>query len=140
MSIRFYFQELSPGAFQDDPAGLQDVAVARDLQGGGGVLLHQKDGNPLLVEPADDVEDLPDQQRRQAQGGLIQEQQPGPGHQGPAQSQHLLLAAAQGAGRLALAFRQARKGLINLIQVPAPGLLGGKIMAAVASQEEILTN
>ena len=73
---------------------------------------------PRLVESADDVEDLPDQQRRQAQGGLIQEQQPGPGHQGPAQGQHLLLAAAQGAGRLLPALRQAGKGLINLLQVP----------------------
>ena len=39
------FQELSPGAFQDHPAGLQDVGVARDLQGRGGVLLHQQDGD-----------------------------------------------------------------------------------------------
>ena len=78
-----------------DLAGLQHVGTVGDLQGHFGVLLHQQHGHAVAVDLADDLEDLLDQQRRQAHGRLVQQQHLGLAHQGTAHGQHLLLAAGQ---------------------------------------------
>jgi hypothetical protein len=61
------------------------------------------------MQAADQREHLLDQQRRQAERGLVQDQQPRLGHQAAADGQHLLLAAAQRAGELPRALAQPRK-------------------------------
>ena len=56
-------------------------------------LLYLKGFHALLAQLLDDVEDLLDNQWRQAQGRLVQKQQPWLAHQRPPYGQHLLLAA-----------------------------------------------
>ena len=68
----------------------------------------------MLVQFPHDVEDLLHQDGSQAHGGLIQHEQAGLGHQGPAHGQHLLLAAGQGAGHLVLPLLQAGEALIHV--------------------------
>ncbi len=45
--------------------------------------------------PADDLEDVPGQKRRKAQGGLVEHEKLGAAHERPADGEHLLLAAAE---------------------------------------------
>ena len=89
-------QEFVAPALAHDPAVGQKIGRPGGGEGPGGVLLHQEDGHPAPGQLLDDVEDLVGDQRRQPQGRLIQEQQPGLGHQGPAHGHHLLLARRRG--------------------------------------------
>ena len=76
---------------------LQDVPLVGDFQRHAGVLLHQQNGDPLLlIDPLDQRQCLRDQLRRQAQGGLIKEDQLRAEHQGPGHRQRLLLSAGEG--------------------------------------------
>src|SRR4029453_11407876 len=68
--------ELVGRAVQDDPAVLHDVAIVRDAQRDLGVLLDEEERGPaLLVDLLDDREDLPHQQRGQAERRLVQQEQ-----------------------------------------------------------------
>src|SRR5215472_1759788 len=81
-------------ALEDDAAILHDIAMVGDVERHARVLLDQKHGQlPLFAQPADDAENLLDQQRRQAERGLVEQDHLGLGHQCPANHQHLLLAA-----------------------------------------------
>ena len=60
----------------------------------------------LAVDLADHLADLADDARREAQRGLVEEQQLRAGHQAAADRQHLLLAAGEQAGRAARAGRR----------------------------------
>ncbi len=65
---------------------------------------------PLVaVEVADSGEDLAHDQRRKAKGGLVEEQEARPRHEGPCDGQHLLLAARKRAAALALALLENGK-------------------------------
>ena len=87
-----------------------DVAAVRELERVEGVLLDQEHGEPVLrVELADGVEDLPHDQRREAERRLVEQQQPRPRHQRAGDRQHLLLAARQRAAALVQALLQARE-------------------------------
>src|SRR5438309_5038067 len=58
--------QLGGRTVEDDPAVLHDVAVIRDAQGHLGVLLDEQERRPpLLVDLADDVEDLAHEERRE---------------------------------------------------------------------------
>src|SRR5256886_974870 len=58
--------QLGGGTVEDDAAVLHDVAVIRDAQGHLGVLLDEQERRPpLLVDLADDVEDLAHEERRE---------------------------------------------------------------------------
>ena len=65
----------------------------------------------------DDVEDLLDDDRCQAQGRLVQQQQLGLAHQRPADGEHLLLAAGHGAAALAEAFLEAGEQVQHLVHL-----------------------
>ena len=67
-----------------------------------GVLLDQKHRDALVpVEVGDRVEDLLDEQRREAERRLVEQQQARPTHQRARDRQHLLLAARQACRRVA---------------------------------------
>ena len=89
----------------------------RDAQGLVGVLLHQKDRGAVGIDLLDDAEDLLDDDGRKAQGGLVEQEEPGPGHEGAAHGQHLLLAAGQGAALLGDALLQDGKELEDVVHV-----------------------
>src|SRR2546428_257155 len=84
-----------PGvAVEDDAPVLHHVAVLSEPERHRGVLLGEQDGDArLTVHAADDLEDLVHQHRRQAHRGLVEEHEPGPGHERAADRHHLLLAA-----------------------------------------------
>src|SRR5882724_1024828 len=76
------------------------------------VLLDQKDGELLLdVEGADDVENLPGDERGEAERRFVQQQEARPAHERARDRQHLLLAARERAPALVDALAQARKQL-----------------------------
>ena len=64
---------------------------------------------PRAVQVADRVEDLVDQDGREAHRRLVEEQDLGVGHQAAAHGQHLLLATAERPGDLVLALLEARE-------------------------------
>jgi hypothetical protein len=59
----------------------------------GGHLLDEKDGHPLLAQATNGREDLANEERRQTQGGLVEEHDARPGHEPAGHREHLLLAA-----------------------------------------------
>src|SRR3546814_6591756 len=73
--------------------------------------LHVADGGPDLA--ADD--------RRQALGRLVEDQQARVGHEGAADGQHLLLAAGERAGDLSGALAEAREERRDALHVPEIG-------------------
>src|SRR5215470_12026150 len=82
------------GVLHHDAPDLQHVAVVGEVEGHVGVLLHEEDGHALLaVDAADDLEDVLDELGREAEGGLVEEHHLGPGHEGAADGEHLLLAS-----------------------------------------------
>jgi len=87
-----------------DPACLQHISVISYLKRHVGVLLYQQDGHALPVDIADQVKNQLYQIGRQAQGRLVQQQKLWIAHQGPADCQHLLFTAGQGACLLLQAF------------------------------------
>ena len=73
---------------------------------------------PCVVDLRDEREDLLHQDRREAQGRLVQQQQPGSGHERPPDGQHLLLAAGQRATLLVQALaepREQHEGLLHVL-------------------------
>ena len=103
-------QQLAAGAGQRDLAVDHDIAAVRELQRMEGVLLDQEHGEAVLrVEVADGAENLLRDQRREAERGLVEQQQARAAHQRAADRQHLLLAAGQRAAALAHALLQQRE-------------------------------
>ncbi len=94
----------------------QDVAEVGELQALLGVLLDHDDGLALAVlEVVEDLEDHVDVARLQADGGLVDQQDLRPHHQGAADLQHPALAARQHPRGLAAALGQAIVFLEHLL-------------------------
>ena len=66
------------------------------------------------MQLADDVEDLLDQNGREAHGGLVEHQQLRAAHKRSAHREHLLLAAGERSGDLPAALFQARKARVDV--------------------------
>src|SRR5688572_13662660 len=79
---------------------LHQVKMLGDLQRHVRVLLHQENADAVAVQLDDDAEDLFHHQRREAERGLVHEQQLRPAHQRARHRQHLLLTAGKGSGQL----------------------------------------
>src|SRR5262249_26763624 len=105
-------------ALEDDPAVLHHVAVVGDAQGDLGVLLDQEERRPALdVDLADDVEDLAQEQGREPECRLVKQEELGPGHEGAADDEHLLLTAAQVSGDLAAARHENREVVVDHLEI-----------------------
>src|SRR5919202_3079390 len=85
-----------------NPPGFHDVAAVRDVERHERVLLDEKDRGALLVDLLDDLEDLLDEDRREAHRRLVEEKELGARHERPAHRDHLLLAASEGPRLLVL--------------------------------------
>jgi hypothetical protein len=90
---------------------------------------------PSAATEADDLEDLLDHQRREAHGGLVEQQQAGPRQQRAADGDHLLLAAGQGAGHLLQALLDPRQHAEDALHV---GLDGFVVAPAVGAHAQVL--
>src|SRR6185437_12385675 len=73
--------QLGVGKAVDDLAVLDDVETVGHRRGEAEILLDQKDGEALLLEPRDGLADLLDDDGRKALGRLIQHQEIGAGAQ-----------------------------------------------------------
>ena len=93
-----------------DPTVHHDGGAGGHGQGRGHELLDQEDGHPLGGQGADQLVELVDDQRRQAHRQLVEQQDLGPGDQGPRDGQHLLLAPGEGAGHLLAPLLQTGEG------------------------------
>ncbi len=90
------------GDHVDDLAVLDHIMAVRQRRGKAKVLLHQEDGEALLLQRADEGADLLHDDRGQTLGRLVQQQELGAGPEDAADGEHLLLAAGQ-LGALAFA-------------------------------------
>ena len=122
---------------QLDLARLEHVAAVRDRQRDRGVLLDHEHGRPLLVDLDDDLEDPVDQDRRESHRRLVEQQQPGPRHQGAADRAHLLLAARERAGLLRLALLEPREQAVRAIEVLGDAV---GVRALVGAELEVLAH
>src|SRR5919206_4074629 len=85
-----------------DRADAHEVRAVADAKGLVDVLLDEQDRHALLLaEPDDQVEDEPDELRREAERRLVEEEEPRGGHERPRDRELLLLAAREGGGRQA---------------------------------------
>src|ERR671925_1221277 len=101
---RFVLLQLRARARQGDASDLEHVRGLRELQRDVRVLLDDEHRQALLlVQLADDAEDLRDEQRRETERRLVEEQQPRTLHERAREREHLLLAAAERAGLLVAA-------------------------------------
>src|ERR1700683_3480041 len=83
------------GAFENDAAGFQHIAVIGDGERHAGILLHQQDGNAKLPSYARNApRQILDHDGCQAERKLIDEQQLGLADDGAADREHLAFAAA----------------------------------------------
>src|SRR5258707_3791665 len=64
-------QQILSSIAQDDAPLLQHVAAVRDIERHEGVLLHQEDGDALLADGVDSVEDRLHQDRREPHPGIV---------------------------------------------------------------------
>ena len=110
------FQQVLAAVAVGDAPQLKDVAAVGDLQRLVRVLLYQKEGDALRADVADDVKDLRDDNRREAERGFVQKQQFWLHHQPAADGEHLLFAAGEGASALAAPLQEAREELVDVFQ------------------------
>src|SRR6202040_3168080 len=89
---------------EDDATGLEYVSTLGDIESVVGVLLDKENRHPGAVDLADGAVDSLREDRRDAHRGLVEHQQPGPGHQRAPDREHLLLAAGHRPRLLSLAF------------------------------------
>src|SRR5499426_1254287 len=128
--------QLGGWALEYDAAVLHDVAVVGDTQRDLRVLLDEQERRLLLVvDLADDVEDLAHQQRRQPQRRLIQQQKLRLCHERATEDQHLLLAAAQISRDLVAAGHQDGEVVVDHPQISLHAL---RILARVGTDPQIL--
>ncbi len=112
-----------------------DIAAVGDAQRLGEVLLgHQHREIVVVLELLDGVDGAAHQKRRQTDRGLVDQKDAGIEHERARQRQHLLLAAAHGAGKLAFALGQARENLEAEIQI-GPDLRAR--LAAGSAQQQV---
>src|SRR4028119_2190346 len=76
-AYRLALADVGGRAGNDDPPGFQQVGAVGEIEGEARVLLHQQDAHALLLpDAAHDGEDLLHDEGREAERGLVQQQQP----------------------------------------------------------------
>src|ERR1700687_4489877 len=88
------------------------------------ILVDDKDGMALGLEPYETTPDFGADQRCQALGCLVEDQKTRVRHQRASNRQHLLLAARQLAAHAAGALAESRKEIVHLGE--RPGIPGGQ--------------
>ena len=107
------FADLPALALEDDPPRLEHVGALAEVEGEKRVLLDQQDRDVLLVvQPAQELDELLDDERRQAERELVDRERARLGHQRSADRDHLLLAAG----------RAARGAVAELVELREEGV------------------
>ena len=102
----------------NDLAIFQHKRLVGNLQRDAHVLLDQQHGHSLVAHLRHDAKDLLHDQRRQPLRRFVEDQQPRVQQQRARDRQHFLLAAGKLPPAVLLAFRQARKHLIDTLDRP----------------------
>src|SRR6185503_13499698 len=87
--------QLGIGELVDDTSVFHDVVAIRNGRCEAEILFDEQDGKTLLLERADSLADLLDDDRREPFGRLVEQEQPRPGAQDARDREHLLLAAGE---------------------------------------------
>src|SRR6185437_16934731 len=87
--------ELGIGETVDDATILHHVIAIRNRRGEAKILLHQQDGETLLLERSDGPADLLDDDRRKPLRRLVEQKETGARAQDAPDGEHLLLAAGK---------------------------------------------
>src|SRR5437667_7295211 len=119
-----HVEQLVRRALVDDPSVLHDIPEVRDAQGLVRVLLDHEDRQPRLPQGSDRLENLGDELWGESQAWLVKDEKRRLCHQGPADRDHLLLAAAEPARLESRTFSKPREHPVNgcerLLRVPPP--------------------
>src|SRR5690606_2800445 len=91
----------------------------------------QQDRGALRLQLRDGRHDLLHHDRRETHGGLVEHQQLGLGHEGPAHGEHLLLTAGEGSGGLLAALPEDGEQVVGALDV----LLDARLVAAQEGTE-----
>src|SRR5207248_2129091 len=109
-------------ALGDHPARIEHDVALGEAQGELHVLLHQYDRQPVRrVQLRDGVLDLDDHRRLDALGRLVEQQQPGPGHEGAGDGELLRLAAGEEPRLTAEELAKLGEEVEGLVQGCLPG-------------------
>src|SRR5262249_53888584 len=132
----FVVAQLGARPRERDASDLEDVRAARRVERNPRVLLDDEDGEAfLLVELADDAEELAHDEWGEAERRPVGEQQQArPAHERTTKREHLLLAAGERAGALAAALGHPREVLGDALDVR----LHRAIPARVRPEPEVL--
>src|SRR2546422_5918382 len=103
-------------AGSDDMSVLDDVPEVRDPERLVRVLLDEEEGHPFLSQPPDFLEDLRHGLRREAEAGFVEDEKQRLGHEGAADSDHLLFAAAEADRLDASPFPEAREQAVHVLE------------------------
>ena len=112
-------REFGRGALKHKSPRRQDVDFVGDRERQLEVLLDQQDGVAAAPQPLHDFLRLLHKARRESLRWLVHQNELGIGHERPADSQHLLLAAAQQPAGMIDSLGELRKLLQHLVEVPA---------------------
>ena len=115
------------GRDHGDAAAVEDHDVVGDVEHQLGALLDQHDREAAFLQLADGGHHFCDDLRREAFGGLVHQQDARIVHQRPADRQHLLLAAREIAGGLAVPFFQAREHREHRLSGPSGRTAVGRV-------------
>src|SRR6266702_5917669 len=119
--------ELGIGEPVDDATIFHHVVVIRNRRSEAKILLDQEDGETLLLEHADGLADLLDDDRGKTLGRLVEEEEPRTRAQDAPNGEHLLLAARKLRALARQACSEIVKQLENAIEIePAGPHLGGQ--------------
>ena len=99
------------------------------------VLLHEQQAQTVTAQPLQRLGDELDQLGRQPHRGLVEQHQHRPGHQRPADGEHLLLPARQRSGQPGAHLREHREQLVDLVE-RLPGL--SVPAARVSAEHQVL--
>lgn len=123
---------------EDDAAGLHDIAAVGHFEGEIGVLFDEQDGDAALaIDLGDLLEDGFDEQRGDAEGGFVEHEEAGAAHEGAADGEHLLFAAGEGSGDLAVPFLQAREQRKHVVELVSDGVT---VALEVRAHEEVFAH
>src|SRR5207245_4827603 len=106
-------EELLAGAVLDHVPGLEHVRAVRDLERLRGVLLDEEDRRSPLVDLHAYAEDRLNEDRREAEGRLVEHEELRVRHERTSDREHLLLAAGKGPRELLLALLEPWKQIVH---------------------------
>lgn len=120
-----------------DAPGLHDIAAVGYLERLVRILLHEKHRGAVAVDLLDDVEDLLDDDGREAQRRLVQQQKPRAAHDGARDGEHLLFTAGQGTPCLTTPLCEDGKEVEDVIEVAGDAFL---VATQKGPEVEVLLN